>query len=98
MKQVYKIVVFDTELTVRSDASESQIRELADYLQKKYDEAKTISRNVPRANVMALAALHVASDLFDAQDAMQHMHRTLEARSERILQKIEKAATRDQGS
>ncbi|MBI4774854.1 MAG: cell division protein ZapA [Deltaproteobacteria bacterium] len=89
MKKAYNIVVFGMEISVRSEADESQVSALAEYLQRKYDEVKSVSQNAPRANLMALAALNVASDYFEVRDSAQVMQRALEARSKRIISKID---------
>ena len=90
MKNVHNIVVFGMEISVRSEADKSQVSALAEYLQRKYDEVKSVSQNAPRANLMALAALNVASDYFEVRDSAQDMQRALEARSKRIINKIER--------
>ena len=89
MKNVHNIVVFGMEISVRTEADESQVLALAEYLQQKYDEVKSVSQNAPRANLMALAALNVASDYFEVRDSAKVMQHALEARSKRIIDKIE---------
>ncbi len=91
MKNLYQITVFDQELSVRTDADESQVNALAEYLQKKYEEVKTVSQNAPRTNLMALAALNAASELFEARERVEEMRRALVAKSEKLIEKIEKS-------
>jgi len=91
VKYVRNITVFDLQLSVMTEADESQVSALAEYLQKKYEEIKSVSSNAPRANVMALAALNVANEYFEARNKVLNLERTLEARSRKIIEKIEQS-------
>jgi len=71
VKRVYTITVFDEELTIKTDADEKRIQEIAEYLQQKYDAVKAAAAHSHWSQQMALTILDVANDYFDMKDHVE---------------------------
>ncbi len=89
MDRVYNIIVFDQEVSIRTDADERRVQELAAYLRRKFEQIKTNVGQAPSATQMALAVLDVANDYFEARDRVSELESHVEKRSDKIISRIE---------
>jgi len=89
VKRVYQINIFDQEVSVKTDADEERVREIAAYLQQKFAEIKSIARNASHPDQMALTALDIANDLFDMQKRISDLKSHVEEKSNGMISRIE---------
>ena len=67
-QNLVEIKVLGQTFTVKADAGEPHIQEVAQYVNEKIDEILTKTKSVSSLNVAVLAALNIADDLL--KDAM----------------------------
>lgn len=89
MKRVYTINIFEREFSIKTDADEDRVREIADYLQRKYDEIKVAAHGAPQADQVVMTALDIANDLFEMRDLVSDLKSHIEERSDRMITRIE---------
>lgn len=89
MNRVYTIKIFDQDFSIKTDADESRIHELAAYLQQRFDKIKSATRNASRPDQMALTLLDVANDFFEARDLLSEVKSEVESRSNKMISRIE---------
>ena len=92
MKRVYTITIFDLELTIKTDADERRVQEVAAFVRRKYDQIKAAAPQVPSADQMALTVLDVANDYFEMRDLMAQLQTQVESKSDQLIARIESLA------
>lgn len=97
MKRSVTVEVAGQRFTLKTDADESYVRELASYVNEKMGEAKSGSRTFSTHALAILAALHIADDLFQLRRRDGEMRRKVKEKSRALLGLIEKALTRSAG-
>ena len=83
-----EIKVFNQSFKVKSDKSEGQIEEIADYVNKKIQEIQDSTKTVATINVAVLTALNIAYDYFSIRDKSEGIALNYEERAKRLLSKI----------
>ena len=89
MKRVYTITIFDREFCIKTDADENRVREIAAYLQRKYDDIKAAAHNAPQPDQVVMTALDIANDFFEMRDLVSDLKSHVEERSDRMITRIE---------
>ncbi len=89
MKRVYTIKIFDQDFSIKTEADESRIQELAEYLQQRFDKIKVAARHASRPDQMALTLLDVANDFFEVRDLLSEVKSEVESRSNQMISRIE---------
>lgn len=84
-----EIKVFGQTYTVKTDADESHILEVARYVNEKVDEVLKKTKSVSTLNVAILTALNIADDLIRERAKRIALLKEVEARSKGLVEKIE---------
>ena len=83
-----EIKVFGQTYTVKTDAEEDHIQEVARYVNEKIDEVLKKTRSVSTLNVAILTALNIADDLLKEKEKRMVLLREIEKKSEDLAEKI----------
>jgi cell division protein ZapA len=84
-----EIKVFGQTYTVKTDAEEDHIQEVARYVNEKIDEVLKKTRSVSTLNVAILTALNIADDLLREKEKRMVLLREIEKKSEDLAEKID---------
>ncbi len=84
-----EIKVFGQTYTVKTDAEEGHIQEVARYVNEKMDEVLKKTRSVSTLNVAILTALNIADDLLKEKENRTAILREIEIRSKDLADKID---------
>jgi len=88
-EKTVEIKVFGQTYTVKSDAEDSHIQEVAKYVNEKMDEVLKKTRSVSTLNVAILTALNIADDLLKEKENRVMILREIEVRSKDLAEKID---------
>ncbi len=88
-EKTVEIKVFGQTYTVRTDADESHIQEVAKYVNEKADEVLKKTRSVSTLNVAILTALNIADDLLKERMSRLMILREIESKSKDLVEKID---------
>lgn len=84
-----EINVFGQTYTVKTDAEEDYIQEVARYVNEKMDEVLKKTRSVSTLNVAILTALNIADDLLKEKEKRMALLREIEIKSKDLAEKID---------
>jgi cell division protein ZapA len=84
-----EIKVFGQTYTVKTDAEEDHIQEVAKYVNEKIDEVLKKTRSVSTVNVAILTALNIADDLLKEREKRMIILQEIEVRSKDLAEKID---------
>ena len=84
-----EIKVFGQTYTVKTDAEEGHIQEVARYVNEKMNEVLKKTRSVSTLNVAILTALNIADDLLKEKENRVAILREIEVRSKDLADKID---------
>ena len=88
-EKLVEIKVFGQTYTVKTDAEENYIQEVAKYVNEKMDEVLKKTKSVSTLNVAILTALNIADDLLKERRKRVALLREIEARSKNLVEKID---------
>ena len=83
------IKVFGQSYTVKTDAEEEHIQEIARYVNEKMEEVLKNTRSVSTLNVAILTALNIADDLLKEREKRMTLLREVEVKSRDLAEKID---------
>jgi cell division protein ZapA len=84
-----KVSVGGHTLSLRTDAKPRYIRELADYVNAKIDQAKATGKVASTQALALLVALTIADELHQAREQKEKLERQVRERTQRILRYLE---------
>lgn len=84
-----EIKVFGQTYTVKTDAEEDHIQEVARYVNEKMEEVTKKTRSVSTLNVAILTALNIADDLIKEKEKRAAILREIEGKSKDLADKID---------
>lgn len=84
-----EIKVFGQIYTVKTDAEEGHIQEVARYVNDKMNEVLKKTRSVSTLNVAILTALNIADDLLKEKEYRTVILREIEVKSKDLADKID---------
>ena len=84
-----EIKVFGQTYTVKTDADESHIQEVARHVNEKVDEVMKKTKSVSTLNVAILTALNIADDLLRERARRVALLKEVEVKSKDLVEKIE---------
>ena len=95
MPKSVKVQVAGQTLSLRTDAKQRYIKELADYVTAKIDQARSTGKIATTQSLALLAAMTIADELYQLREEKQRLERQVRERTERILRYLdaEDAAT-----
>lgn len=88
-ERLVEIKVFGQTYTVKTDAEEDYIQEVAKYVNEKMDEVLKKTKSVSTLNVAILTALNIADDLLKEKERRITLLREVEAKSKDLVEKID---------
>jgi cell division protein ZapA len=89
-----EIRVFGQTFTVKSEAEESHIQEVAQYVNSKIEEITKRTRTVSSLNVAILTALNIADDLLKEREKRMALLKEVGLRSKDLVEKIDRKMSR----
>ncbi|MGB7576210.1 MAG: cell division protein ZapA [Thermodesulfobacteriota bacterium] len=88
-ERLVEIKVFGQTYTVKTDAEEDYIQEVAKYVNEKMEEVLKKTKSVSTVNVAILTALNIADDLLREKEKRTALLREVEAKSKDLVEKID---------
>ena len=88
-ERLVEIKVFGQTYTVKTEAEEDYIREVAQYVNEKMEEVLKKTKSVSTLNVAILTALNLADDLLREKEKRTALLREVEAKSRDLAEKID---------
>src|SRR4030042_5890476 len=88
-ERLVEIKVFGQTYTVKTDAEEDYIQEVAKYVNEKMDEVLKKTKSVSTMNVAILTALNISDDLLKEKKERIVLLQEIEARSKDLVEKID---------
>jgi len=88
-ERLVEIKVFGQTYTVKTDAEEEYIQEVAKYVNEKMDEVLKKTKTVSTLNVAVLTALNIADDLIKEKEKRTALVQEIEAKSKDLVEKID---------
>jgi cell division protein ZapA len=88
-ERLVEIKVFGQTYTVKTDAEEDYIQEVAKYVNEKMDEVLKKTKSVSTLNVAILTALNIADDLLREKEKRVALLREVDAKSRDLGKKID---------
>jgi cell division protein ZapA len=90
-------VIAGQSYAIRSDADEDYVNALARYVDEKVAEARRLTRTVSTHQVVILAALNIADELFREQRSTAELKRKVRERVKRALARVDEEETKAPG-
>jgi cell division protein ZapA len=88
-ERLVEIKVFGQTYTVKTDAEEDHIQEVARYVNEKMGEVLKKTRSVSTLNVAILTALNIADDLLREKEKRIALLQEVESKSKELVEKID---------
>ena len=92
MKRSVAVQIAGHKYVINTDADEAYVDALARYVDGKIDEAKRITKTVSTHQVVILAALNIADDLFRVEREGGQLKKAVRERTKEVLKYIEQEA------
>ena len=89
MSRSVKISLAGHKLSLRTDAKPRYIKELADYVNTKIEQARSSGKIATTQSLALLAAMTIADELFQAREEKDRLERQVRERTRRILRYLE---------
>lgn len=83
-----QVEIFGQTYALRSDADESHVREVADFVDSKMREVASGSKLVSTLQIAVLAALDIASECMKAKAEVERLTSAVEGRAEAMALRI----------
>jgi len=88
-ERLVEIKVFGQTYTVKTDAEEGHIQEVARYVNEKMEEVLKKTRSVSTLNVAILTSLNIADDLLKEKEKRVTLLKEITMRSRDLAEKID---------
>jgi len=79
-----EVYILGQKYTIKGDAPEEYIREIASYVDKKLKEVHNSIPNITPVKASILAALDIADELFKLRSEQEVITKTIEEKAERL--------------
>ena len=89
LKKPIQIEIYGQRYTIKGQAAEEYVRELAGYLDRKMNEVATASKLNNLAKIAILAALNIADELFQQRQTLQQKDGVLKKAERRMSDLID---------
>jgi cell division protein ZapA len=93
-----KVSIGGQKLSLRTDAKPRYIKELADYVNDKIDQARKSGKIATTQSLALLAAMTIADELFQAREQREQLERQVRERTRRILRYLDQEAAQAERS
>ncbi len=84
MNKALNVEILGQKITISSDADESYMLRVADYVDGKMQELLQSTKPIARANIAMLAALNIADEYHQLKEAHEMMMRKLDQLSKKL--------------
>ena len=84
MKKAVDVEILGQRFTVKSDAEETHVRRVADYVDEKMQEISKGARSTGQFHVAMLAALNIADEYQQLKEKYEAIHQRLSHLSKRL--------------
>lgn len=88
INEVRQIQIMGREFKIRSDSDPEYLSEVAAYVDSKIEDISTGQRHVAVQNVVLLAALNMADELFRIREAHEALRENIRAQSRELLTRM----------
>jgi len=85
-----EVTICNAHYTIKTDADEAYIQSIARYVNSKVEEIQNKTKSVSTINVIILAALNIADDLFREKDKNRKYMKKVEDQSKNLIDMIER--------
>lgn len=92
MKRSVTVSVANQQLSLKTDAKQKYVKELASFVDEKLDEVKRATRMQTTQSLALLAALNIADELYQLRESHENLKRRVREKSKRILRSLESEA------
>ena len=89
IERLVEIKILGQTYTVKTDAEEDYIYEVAQYVTEKMDEVLKKTKSVSTLNVAILTALNIADDLLKEKEKRKGLLKEVEMKSKDLMEKID---------
>jgi len=79
-----EVYILGQKYTIKGEAPEEYIRELASFVDKKLKEVYNISPNITPVKASILAALDIADELFKLKNEQDKLTKNIEEKTDRL--------------
>ena len=79
------------KFSIKSEHNEAHLEQLAAYVDRKVRELQRMSKSVGTQQLALLAAMNIADELFQAQDAQRQFRQRVARKSEHLLKVVDLA-------
>jgi cell division protein ZapA len=90
MKRSVTVQIAGQRYTLRSDAAEGTVRDIAAFVDKRMKEIQRQTRTADTQSLAILTALQIAEDLFGERDATTALKKRIKDKSETLLRFLER--------
>jgi cell division protein ZapA len=90
LPRLVDVTICNAHYTVRTDADEAYIQAIARYVNTRIEEVQDKTKSVSTINVIILAALNIADELFREKEKNRKYAKQIEDRSRHLIDMIEK--------
>ncbi len=90
----YTVNILGEDFEVKSDSSDEKVRNIAQYVDEKMQQATNTGRSTSREKAAILAALNIAEDYFDHRHSTEKEKKLLEEKSDKLLELVQKQLER----
>jgi cell division protein ZapA len=87
-----KVEIAGQKFAVRTDAKPKYVRDLAEFVTRKIEEARSTGKIVTTQSLALLAAMSIADELYQLRERQETLQREVRRRSETILRFLDKEA------
>jgi len=88
------VSVANQRLSLKTDAKQKYVNELASFVDEKLNEVKKAARTQTTQSLALLAALNIADELYQLRESHEDLKRKVREKSKRILRSLESEAQR----
>jgi len=89
---VVRLKIFGEEFSVKSQADEVYLQEVAEYVDQHMREiSDNLPASQPMVRIAVLAAMNICDELFEMQNRLDEVKRTYSQRSSELTDRIESA-------
>ena len=94
MRRSVTVSVANQRLSLKTDAKQKYVNELASFVDEKLNEVKKAARTQTTQSLALLAALNIADELYQLRESHEDLKRKVREKSKRILRSLESEAQR----
>lgn len=92
MSRSVKVSIGGQKLSLRTDAKPRYVKDLADYVNGKIEQARRAGKIATTQSLALLAAMTIADELFQAREDRERLERQVRERTRRILRYLDQEA------